>query len=124
MKVGKIERILDTGLIQYPIATQFADIYYERKSDPLKFVIEADGNREPALLFMQGEFNLTVEKRKGDSLTILKLGRTSMYFISFDDNGARQTFTSKIGKLIGLRAPEDAQTTSRIPETRDENSFI
>lgn len=97
-KIGKIDKILTTE--PYPVATQFADIYYERESDPIKFVIEADGIPEPALVFQQEEFELTIDERENSRKCILKLGGMTTYEISFETDEGRREFHEDIHKFI------------------------
>lgn len=96
-RIGKIDRIHTTSQDIHPVATQFADIYYERDSEPLKFVIEADGNPEPAMVFIRGEFKMTIYGRENNFKTLLKLGGAAVYEISFDSRDETYKLNDKIG---------------------------
>ena len=63
------------------------DIYADFKSAPIKFIIEADGNQEPVLVFIQGEFQIAIDRdqRQNIERIQLRLGGPTAYEIHFDN---------------------------------------
>lgn len=100
-RLGKIEKT--TKSTKSPVAAHFADIYYEAESKPIKFVIEADGNPEPALVFLHKEFQIMIDKDENVHKAILKLGGASIYEVYFDTVEERSDFVERIYIYIGLR---------------------
>lgn len=101
-KIGQIDRVFTKNQDEspVPVATQYADFYYERKSAPIKFVIEVDNNPEPVLVFIQGEFKMTIDHEGDGYKTILKVGGDPIYKIHFYTSEGRKEFTDRIGDFI------------------------
>lgn len=96
--MGTIDRLPPDQSNKYPVATHHANIFYEFRSTPIKFVIEADDIPEPVLVFSREEYNMAII---GDgSKILLKLGRATAYEISFNSASDRTRFTNHVFKFI------------------------
>lgn len=95
---GKIDRIVDSEP-NNTIAVQYVDIYSEIQSAPMKFVIEADGDEEPALVFIQHEFEITIDRNQIGNVRKAELklfGET--YEIHFENTREGRRFLNRMSQ--------------------------
>lgn len=99
--VGRVNRYFTTQpeLGKNTVATRYAKFFFEDGREPINFVVEADGIAQPVLIFMQGEFQITIHESQRNNIrkALMSIAKTT-FEIHFDSAKEGRIFVDEMGQ--------------------------